>query len=298
MKTKAAYNFDEHIIGLSKTNDINKISEEWIECYRRELSTQSGHCICQRKIKHIIYMYNTFTKNFITVGTTCFSKFKGHIKSLKKSILVEIFNQRNTNSEYKLIDDIFIYSENIEQELITHIMNRIKKGGNLEILLINVKELIHEYGMSELVEIYNILELHEKERQEKERQEKERQEKERERQEKERERQEKERERQEKEKERQEKRRQKKERQEEIMNELQRLEQERPEKERQEKERQEKERQEEIMNELQRLIDNVECKCGIKVKNICACEIPKLIPVVLSNNNLYCKCCRKWKCRC
>ena len=113
-------------------------------------------------------------------------------------------------------------------------MNRIKKGGNLEILLINVKELIHEYGMSELVEIYNILELHEKERQEKERQEKERQE--------------------------------------EIMNELQRLEQE--------------------------IIDNVECKCGIKVKNICACEIPKIIPIVLSNNNLYCKRCQKWKCRC
>jgi len=39
------------------------------------------------------------------------------------------------------------------------------------------------------------------------------------------------------------------------------------------------------------------CKCNIKIINICNCEEPKYEFVKLSNN-LFCKKCNKWKCRC
>ena len=40
------------------------------------------------------------------------------------------------------------------------------------------------------------------------------------------------------------------------------------------------------------------CKCGIMMKYICICEKPKYVTVKISNNNLFCEKCNKWKCRC
>jgi hypothetical protein len=81
------------------------------------------------------------------------------------------------------------------------------------------------------------------------------------------------------------------------------IEKERQQKERNEKLKQDKERQEKERNEY--LIKQKEeedkmsqpCNCGIRIINICMCEIPKYELVKLCNN-LFCINCNKWKCRC
>jgi hypothetical protein len=60
-----------------------------------------------------------------------------------------------------------------------------------------------------------------------------------------------------------------------------------------EEERIKKEEEERINNEKLRT-----CKCGIMIKDICVCEKPKYVMVKISNNNLFCEKCNKWKCRC
>jgi hypothetical protein len=40
------------------------------------------------------------------------------------------------------------------------------------------------------------------------------------------------------------------------------------------------------------------CKCDIMIKDICVCEKPKYVMIKISNNNLFCEKCNKWKCRC
>ena len=61
------------------------------------------------------------------------------------------------------------------------------------------------------------------------------------------------------------------------------------------KEEIEREIEEEYTKKVRMKIENVECYCGIMKKNICRCEVPKNIVIF---NNLYCKGCEKWKCRC
>ena len=65
-----------------------------------------------------------------------------------------------------------------------------------------------------------------------------------------------------------------------------------------EKERQEKERNEYLIKQKEEEDKMCQhCNCGIRIINICMCEIPKYELVKLCNN-LFCINCNKWKCRC
>ena len=281
--TTARFNFDENILKLSSTNDINKIGDEWVIIDKQTLPTQSGQCICQRKIKHIVYLYNAITKQCTLVGSKCLTKFGKRITRTGNPVLVDMFKQYNKDSSYELIDDIFAYSENIKQRLEEYIEKQYKNKINLDELLSNIKELIDDYGFVGLTELYNAINLtislERMERYERERQEREQ-------------------------REREQRERGQRERGvklvvtfEMLLKQKKQEQQEQQERERERIQQQlERERIKQVEQERNERIRELDCKrrCGI---DPCLCENPeyKLMSI---NNNYYCNRCSKWKCRC
>ena len=305
------YKFDENILKLSSTNDINQIGDEWVKIDSKSLSTPSGHCICQKNnIKHIIYCYNIITKTFITVGRECSTKFGKRIKRTGNPLIVDMFKQYIKDISYELIDDVFAYSENIKQKLEEHIEKQYKNRINLDELLSNIKELIDDYGFVGLTELYTAINLTisrermercERERQERERCERERQERE-------------QREREQKrkrevksvvtfemllkQKKQEQQEREQQEREQRNREQRKREQRERTQMEREEKEKQEREQQERVLrqkNYIKQIFDR-DKKCTQCNINYCKCHTPRFIRN--ANNKQICSCCKKRKCNC
>jgi len=68
-----SYNFDHNILKLSETDDINKISKEWIDM-GFDVLTHTTQCICNRQIKNRYRFRNLKNGNMINIGTTCYDK--------------------------------------------------------------------------------------------------------------------------------------------------------------------------------------------------------------------------------
>lgn len=173
--TTSKYKFNTNLLDLSKSNDLEIAKTEWLEIYTEQRTDKSGLCICQHKIKNIIFMYNIFTKFTICVGTNCCKKFNFKINKLNNNIFKNIMVKMIKNSDYKIINNIIEYTQDIELELIKCIRNEynnnISKLENLKELNNEIKMLIDNYKLLYLHDIYNevsdtiiVLSRHEKEK--------------------------------------------------------------------------------------------------------------------------------------
>lgn len=188
MTTDAKYNFDENILKLSKSNNLNEAKREWYvilketRTYNERVEIKkililpptlsknqrffdnepSLVCICQHKIRNIIYMYNKNTQKIIIVGTKCCKKFNLYQNKLNNDILEKILINIFTKGDYEKINNIIEYSDEIKNELIKYLRNKLNNNLNYYDLLFKLKketeELIEEYGLIYLKEIlYEIL---------------------------------------------------------------------------------------------------------------------------------------------
>lgn len=309
----AQYKFDNNLIELSKNKTIELARLEWRFIVKQELEEPYGLCICQHKIKHANYMFNIYTKHIIMVGTGCSKKLKIQMNVLNNRILNIIIY--DMIGEYKLIDNLFEYAEDVKNRLIKYITQQINISNStilLNILRDEVKSLIDDYNLLDLQHIYDEICCKYKECEEKEQFELAREKKEKEEREKERiAREKREKEEREKEKFEREQERIAKEKREKEQHEKERIAREQKEKEEREKkyieyirkvkeytikQQREQEQFEEEQREKER-IASIKCICGIMKKNICICEKPKY-EQCKQTNNLFCKCCKNWKCRC
>ena len=146
------------MLELSKSKEIAIAKTEWREIYREKREEKTGLCICQHTLKNIIYMYNISTKYTISVGTRCCKKFKLQIIKLNNNILENVISKMLINGEYKIINNIIEYTNNIQTQLIKYIRNEYENMTNLEKLkkLNNdIKILITEYDLKYLHDIYD-----------------------------------------------------------------------------------------------------------------------------------------------
>jgi hypothetical protein len=159
--TTAKYNFDKNLIKASYKKDLYGAKREWqiIGKYIRE--EQDGLCICQRKVKHIIYMYNPKTKLTIIVGSKCAKKFELNNFLLPNNILRKLLKSNLLKGNYEIINNIIRYSYNIEEQFIKYFENKIDKCNNNQNKLLEIKneikELIEIYSLKYLNNIYEIL---------------------------------------------------------------------------------------------------------------------------------------------
>ena len=155
--SKPIYKFNKNFLKLSKSKDIEIAKTEWREIYTENRKEKTGLCICQHKLKNIIYMYNIVTKHTISVGTKCFKKFE--LKIIKiNNILEKVISKMLINGEYKIINNILEYANDIKTQLIKHIRNEYKNMTNLEELKNfnnDIKILINGYDLTYLQDIYD-----------------------------------------------------------------------------------------------------------------------------------------------
>lgn len=266
------YKFNENLLKLSKNKNLELAKTEWREIYRENRTEKTGLCICQHRLKNIIYMYNIYTKYTITVGSDCCKKFNLQLVKLDNTILKNVIGQMLVRGEYEIINNILEYTNDIQNQLIKYIRNIYENEkilAKIQKLHSDIGILIKDYDLTYLQDIYDeinnfiINEMNAKERERIDLQEK------------------------------------------------QRIEHDENEKtciayekeiELDEKLRIELERHlayEKECIELQREKERIknECLCGIIKTNICICVNPKYELVKLSNN-IWCILCNKWKCRC
>jgi hypothetical protein len=132
------YNFNENLFILSENKiDINIAIKEWSildvifkkkikdsnsiisKLSKKRITNEPVKCICQRNIHHYKILFNTITKEKINIGTGCIKKFKFD-KKTKMSKFCE--NMINTLG-YDKIDDVILYSNDIETEIAEYIKN-------------------------------------------------------------------------------------------------------------------------------------------------------------------------------
>jgi hypothetical protein len=120
------YKFDINLLQLSNSKDIKIAKTEWSEVCREYRKDYTGLCICQHTLKNIIYMYNKFTKYTISVGVGCCKKFNLQPVKINNTILQNVLRNMLIKGEYKIINNILEYTQNIETELINYITNKYK----------------------------------------------------------------------------------------------------------------------------------------------------------------------------
>lgn len=171
MNNDDKYNFDKNLLSVSHNKELESAKKEWTLICKETRDKQDGLCICQRNVKHVIYMYNIKTKKTIIVGTTCHKKFNmGNNKT--NTFLSDIFKNHIEKGEYTIIDNIVIYNKSIQEQLINYFQTKFDKlikiwdiksqikytnddfQYSLEDLSEDINILIKEYELEYLTDIY------------------------------------------------------------------------------------------------------------------------------------------------
>jgi hypothetical protein len=175
----AKYKFDINLLKASFSQIIENAKKEWNIIYEEKRENNDGLCICQRKVKNIIYMYNIITKNTIIVGSTCCKKFNMSNNILNNKILTNILKNSLTKGEYTNIDNIITYCQSVEEQLLNYfqtnfekIIENIEKNTleedryfssysyccqELKSLSTDINELIQSYNLNYLDNIYILI---------------------------------------------------------------------------------------------------------------------------------------------
>jgi len=155
--------FNTNLLKASQSNDILIAKTEWYEIYRVSHDDKKGLCLCTHKIKHVVYMYNKFTKKTISVGTTCCKKFKlqQHLlpNTILKNTLIHVLTKSNffIKGEYGIITNIDDYMNAVKIQLISYIKSQYINNNNIHKLLElqqKINNLINEYNIEYLNSVY------------------------------------------------------------------------------------------------------------------------------------------------
>jgi len=148
------YRFEENLLKLSYNKNFDVATTEWKKIQEEKRDEQDRLCICQRKVKNVIYMFNVITKHTIAVGTTCYDgKLKPSDDKIKNKLLNSILKKSIEKGEYVMINDIVAYSNSIENQLIL-LFEKKRNRTELEDLINDVHDLIHNYGFISLHDVY------------------------------------------------------------------------------------------------------------------------------------------------
>jgi hypothetical protein len=157
MDKNAKYKFNTNLLKASYSQELENAIKEWNIICDEKRNINDGICICQRKVKNVIYLYNIKTKNTIIVGSACYKKFNMKNEKLSNKILSEILRNSIIKGEYTNIDNIITYCSEVQEQLLTYInteyTNNISNIEKLKELSIVIKDLIHQYNLDYLVDI-------------------------------------------------------------------------------------------------------------------------------------------------
>ena len=164
MINNARHKFKTNLLKASYSPDFEIAKTEWAKIdEERDLDEcDSQLCICQRKVRNIIYMYNKTTNKSIFVGTKCYNKFELQSKTIKDEVYRNILLDAIRKGEYEVIDDIVIYSEYVMNRHIEYYINIIDINKNKLSELISIrKQLINAvevpYLQQELTHVENFI---------------------------------------------------------------------------------------------------------------------------------------------
>ena len=158
----AEYKFKTNLINASCSEKYEDAIKEWeIIC---EKNNCDGVCICQHKLKNVIYMINIMNKNIIMVGRACYKKFKLQINEMSNVILKDILKNSLMKGEYTIIDNIITYCNSVKEQLIKHFQKKIenieKKSQPQQYLtniLNDINNLIQKYNLEYLKDIHILI---------------------------------------------------------------------------------------------------------------------------------------------
>jgi hypothetical protein len=144
------YNFNNNLLNLSQNKNIDDAIKEWLIIYNEERSIQSGHCICQRKVKNIFYLVNKLNNNCISTGVVCCKKFNINCY-LNEGIVKNIYSENISNGNYEIIDNLIIYKNNIQDQIIDYFNKK------LDIHMTNIADILDIINeIEDSIKLYNI----------------------------------------------------------------------------------------------------------------------------------------------
>ena len=126
LKKNTTYNYNTNLLKASEGKDIESVIKQWEIIYEEKREHQDGLCICQKKVKNIIYMYNINTTNTIIVGSSCRKKFNMENNKISNKILKVLFKNNLIKGEYVNIDNIITYCNSVQEQLLHHIQKEFE----------------------------------------------------------------------------------------------------------------------------------------------------------------------------
>jgi len=111
MPKKDRFNFNENILKLSRTTDVETLEEEWAVLDEKTDLPEPLTCVCNAQVKAKVFIiYNHLTHQFAYAGNSCVRKFKPKTNRRRLGGFVDFVMERVA---YVEITDIFKYSEDI-----------------------------------------------------------------------------------------------------------------------------------------------------------------------------------------
>ena len=160
MRNTSSYKFTANLLKASCSTEIEAAKLEWCKIDEEHVSDDSKilTCICQHRIKHVVYMYNKTTAKSIMVGSTCFNKFKLVSCNVRDCVYRQILFEALQKGESHIINNIIEYTDYVKNRHIEYYDTYISKNkDNLRILHKikgTINNLINEDGVNYLDELY------------------------------------------------------------------------------------------------------------------------------------------------
>ncbi len=161
-KTTNKFNKNLFEASENKTN-IEETKKEWEIINEEKRKDLDRLCICQHKIKNVIYLYNKHTKNIINCGVECVKKFQMENnekmkKGMMREVLSKVLREKKTEDEkYEMRWSLEKYLPDVKMNLINLIDRELSTSkydmDKLGELRIKIKELIEEYRITYLDDV-------------------------------------------------------------------------------------------------------------------------------------------------
>ena len=124
------FKFSENILKLSLNSNIDEAVKEWSLIDEGKTEEAVNTCICQKRIKHFSYMYNSKTKKTILVGIRCYKKFNFNDAGIKNRLPRQVLQSSVRSGHYVILD--LEYSETIAKKLIYLTKNRDSTNASID----------------------------------------------------------------------------------------------------------------------------------------------------------------------
>jgi len=153
------HKFDKNLLALSCSQDVEGAKQEGRTGWRESRKESDGLCLCQHRIKHIVYLYNKKTKKTISVGCECYKKFNFDAREMSNYMLQYVMREVLSKGEYARIDNVIEFSESIKDRLpgvIWRGYENVKYRKDERYRFLNeVEDLVESYGIDYLAVAYD-----------------------------------------------------------------------------------------------------------------------------------------------